>query len=614
MSSRAAVVGRGPAPARAVPSRSGQHTFAEMAAADAAMWLALDASLDTALTRAFNDEVSAVACAVAPFTAAEICAGVGDDVAGCEAANLVTAATAVLRLSISLRRAAAAAGIAALAADTFVEPERVTVTPVATREQLRLVIGYAAARTALSPLRAVAVPEDDDERSASRLTLDLSTRARAASVLSAAVKAGSVVPGDVVGGVPAVVVVDDGVVEGDIEGDVVVGDPVPSPALHPARRQTASATVPGVLRCIAETPRRFVGVGPGLIFASRSRPVREVHRSRAPMVAQSGTTVANLGICCEFWDFCSVQHLANYRFRRGCTPHRPPRSVPAERGRMKSRRAVGHFLSPVRATVLRRTGMAPSYLVVGTKRGGSTSIAHRISQHPEVAPCRSNKGTHYFDVNYGRGWAWYLSCFPAASSQHRTTGEASPYYMFHPLAPERIAQALPDVRLVVSLREPVARAWSHHQYETQQGFEDQPFAEAIALEESRLAGEEERLRREPTYESFAHRHHAYLRRGQYAEQLERLYQHFDPEQVLVLRSESMFSDPHGELGRVWAHLGLSPVTLDGLDRLKATHRPLDIDGSLARALEDHYRPWNDRLAQLPGVGFTWCDNTTQGDA
>jgi Sulfotransferase domain len=281
---------------------------------------------------------------------------------------------------------------------------------------------------------------------------------------------------------------------------------------------------------------------------------------------------------------------------------------------MQSRRALGQLLSPVRATVRRSKGMVPSYLVVGTKRGGSTSIAHWITEHPEVAPCRSNKGTHYFDVNYGRGWAWYLSRFPAPTSQRHTTGEASPYYMFHPLAPERIARAVPDVRLVVSLREPVARAWSHHQYETQQGFEDKPFPEAIALEETRLAGEEERLRREPAYESFAHRHHAYLRRGHYAEQLERLYQYFDPEQVLVLRSESMFTDPQGELDRVWAHLGLSPATLAGLDRLKATHRTLDIDEDLARALEDHYRPWNERLARLPGAGFSWSDNTIRGDA
>lgn len=272
---------------------------------------------------------------------------------------------------------------------------------------------------------------------------------------------------------------------------------------------------------------------------------------------------------------------------------------------------VGHLLAPVRSRIGSRRGMVPGYLIVGTKRGGSTSIAHWISQHPQVAPCRLTKGTHYFDVNFQRGWQWYLSSFDAPSNGVLITGEASPYYMFHPLAMERIAAALPDVRLIVSLREPVARAWSHHQYETQQGFEDRPFAEAIELESERVRGEEEKIRANPRYESYSHRHHTYLQRGHYAEQLERIHSLFSPEQVLVMRSESMFTDPRGELARVWSHLGLQPVHLDGLDRFKATHAPLDIPPALHERLTEYYRPWNERLEQLPGVGFTWNEQQTK---
>lgn len=278
---------------------------------------------------------------------------------------------------------------------------------------------------------------------------------------------------------------------------------------------------------------------------------------------------------------------------------------------MTTRRLAGQLLAPVRGRLRRRQRMLPGYLVVGTKRGGSSSIAKWISQHPDVAPCRTAKGTHYFDVNFQRGWDWYLSAFEPVSNRWKITGEASPYYMFHPLAPERIAAALPDVRLIVSLREPIARAWSHHQYETQQGFENRPFAEALDLEEDRLRGEEERLRADPRYESYAHRHHTYLRRGHYAEQLERLYQYFSPEQVLLLKSETMFTDPHGELKRVWDHLDLEPIHIDELNRLKATHAPLDVPPELHERLADHYRPWNERLQQLPGVDFTWNAQPTK---
>lgn len=593
--------------------REPQQTFPEIDTAVAAMSRDFAASPVTEATSALSDVVSAAACAVAAFTAAPISAAVGVAAAGCDDASFETAAAADCSAAICDRRAAAAAGTFAPAAVAFAAPHRVSVTPDATREQLRLVLGYAAARTSLSPLRADAVPVVDDALIASSVAFDFSTRDRAASVLSAAARAGSVVATGVAE-VDEVVELDGVVVvELDDVDDVVVGGELPSPEAHPARRQTASAVVTRVLCRMAGTPQ-VVGRAPRTSshlvrsLGGESRDTGDVWTNALPNMTKGSES--------------PVKSINPARRRQGATivstvdggAFGAPSAQRGERGRMNPRRAAGRVLSPLRAGLPHRKGMVPGYLVVGTKRGGSTSIAHYINQHPEVAPCRTSKGTHYFDVHHGRGWSWYLSCFPPARDGQRLTGEASPYYMFHPLAPERIARELPDVRLVVSLREPVARAWSHHQYETQQGYEDQPFAEALRLEDERLAGEEERLRRDPSYESFSHRHHAYLRRGHYAEQLERLYELFDPEQVLVLRSESMFTDPHGELDRVWAHLGLSPVTLDGLDRLKATHRPLDIDDDLARELDHHYRPWNDRLAQLPGVGFTWSDTTTRGDS
>jgi sulfotransferase family protein len=276
---------------------------------------------------------------------------------------------------------------------------------------------------------------------------------------------------------------------------------------------------------------------------------------------------------------------------------------------MGARRFGAAVLAPVRARLRREEPMVPGYLVVGTKRGGSTSIAHWITQHPEVAPCRATKGTHYFDVNFQRGWRWYLSAFEKASGDWRITGEASPYYMFHPLAPQRIAEALPDVRIIVSLREPVARAWSHHQYETQQGFENRPFQEAIDLEQQRLLGEEARMIRNPGYESYAHRHYTYLQRGHYAEQLRHLYRFFAPEQVLVLRSEAVFADPQEQLSRVWDHLGVDQISLSELGRLKATNSVPDIDPELRMRLTEYYRPWNDQLAELLGADFAWNDDT-----
>src|SRR6266545_7487286 len=91
------------------------------------------------------------------------------------------------------------------------------------------------------------------------------------------------------------------------------------------------------------------------------------------------------------------------------------------------------------ARLTSRPRLVPSFLVIGTKRGGSTSLYEYVIRHPRVAGCLLKKGSHYFDVNFGRGWTWFRASFPLAGGRRTIAGEASPYYMFHPLAPQRIA-------------------------------------------------------------------------------------------------------------------------------------------------------------------------------
>ena len=254
------------------------------------------------------------------------------------------------------------------------------------------------------------------------------------------------------------------------------------------------------------------------------------------------------------------------------------------------------------ARLTSRARLLPGFLVIGTKRGGSTSLYEYLIRHPEVAGCLLRKGSHYFDVNFSRGWSWYRSVFPLSRGRGRraVTGEASPYYMFHPLAPRRIAAALPEARLIAVLRDPVDRAWSHYQYELRRGSESLPFQEALELEPERLAGEAERMRAEPGYSSPAHRHFSYLARGRYAEQLERLYALVPPSRVLVLQSEALFADPAAELQRVWRFLGLEPYQLPEAPVFKAGGYDEAMPAPSRRWLEEHFAPQNQRLYRLPG--------------
>ena len=112
-----------------------------------------------------------------------------------------------------------------------------------------------------------------------------------------------------------------------------------------------------------------------------------------------------------------------------------------------------------------------------------------------------------------------------------------------------MAGHLPDVRVLAMLRDPVERAYSAYKHEVARGFETESFETAIELEDTRLEGEAERMVDDPGYRSFSHRHHGYLHRGQYAEQLARMRRSFPAERIHVIDSESFFEHPEETYSR-----------------------------------------------------------------
>jgi Sulfotransferase domain len=266
---------------------------------------------------------------------------------------------------------------------------------------------------------------------------------------------------------------------------------------------------------------------------------------------------------------------------------------------------VGHATSDLR--------MEPDFLIVGGQRCGTTSLFRYLAAHPAVVPPLFQKGIHFFDLHYGRGLRWYRGQFPVRSIADRrvapeapraVTGEASPYYVFHPLAPERIARDLPAVKLIVLLRDPVDRAFSAHKQETGRGFETEPFERALDLEESRLEGELERIHADPTYVSFSHQHHAYLARGRYAEQLERLFDHVGRGRVLVLESAVLSATPEPVWERVLGFLGLPPSRPPAFERHN-TRPSSPLSDRLQSRLEEYFAPHDAQLAALLGEVPTW---------
>jgi Sulfotransferase domain len=256
--------------------------------------------------------------------------------------------------------------------------------------------------------------------------------------------------------------------------------------------------------------------------------------------------------------------------------------------------------------------MTPSFLIVGAQRAGTTSMYKTLAQHPLVLPAVLHKGAHYFDTGYGHGPAWYRGHFPLLASARRAavdgqlpiTGESSPYYMFHPLAGQRIATDLPGVKLLVLLRDPVERAYSAHTHETARGFETEPFEKALELEPVRLAGEEAKLIADPAYQSHSHQHHAYITRGRYADQLRRLEKIFGRDRMHVVDSQRFFTEPAPVFAEVTDFLGIGPAA--GISYEKHNARPRSpMPDSLRTTLEDQLAESDAELTSWLGHTPTW---------
>ena len=257
----------------------------------------------------------------------------------------------------------------------------------------------------------------------------------------------------------------------------------------------------------------------------------------------------------------------------------------------------------------------PDLILVGVQRSGTTALFEALYRLPNVERPRRGKGSHYFSYNYWRGWEWYQSQFPterwARTVESRTgrplfTFDACPYYLFHPFAVERMAQALPDVKVMVMLRDPVRRAESHYHHSVSHGHEELSFTEALAREEERMVGEIERMEHDWSYWSHHHEHHSYLAKGLYVDQLERLFRHYDRDQVMVVASEEFYRDPDRILAEVTAWVGLDEVRLDRSDDRNG-HAYASMDPEMRQRLIELYREPNERLFRLLGRRFDWLD-------
>jgi hypothetical protein len=227
------------------------------------------------------------------------------------------------------------------------------------------------------------------------------------------------------------------------------------------------------------------------------------------------------------------------------------RSANRARDAVRSLRAGGRWLTA-------HDRPLPDFLIIGAQRCGTTSLYKNLVRHPDIVEpiCKERQ---FFTVSHTLGERWYRSHFPRLERGQQTF-EATPYYFFHPDAPARVQTMLPDAKIIVLLRDPVARAYSHYLHIRNLGIENLSFEEALDAEPWRLnAAERKGLHSRAG--RYLHSHFSYVARGMYASQLERWLTYLPATRLKAVKSETFYHNPQEVHAEVLEFLGLPTFAL-----------------------------------------------------
>jgi hypothetical protein len=240
------------------------------------------------------------------------------------------------------------------------------------------------------------------------------------------------------------------------------------------------------------------------------------------------------------------------------------------------------------------------FVVVGAQKAGTTALFDHLSDDPRLN-LSTVKETHFFDdesvdwaaPDYGPYHAHFDLARPGPM------GEATPIYIFWPDSLERLAAYNPGARLILMLRDPVKRAFSHWQMEYARGVETLPFAQAIREGRRRLDG---KAANHPDRRVFT-----YVERGFYGEQVAHLLTLFPRDQLLLLRADDLRRDPTRTLQRTYEFLGMDAPPGVVAPRDVHVARAMDYGSTLTEGdtayLDALYAADRDRLEVLTGERF-----------
>ena len=263
---------------------------------------------------------------------------------------------------------------------------------------------------------------------------------------------------------------------------------------------------------------------------------------------------------------------------------------------------------------LRLTGSIrtlPDFIVIGGTRSGGMTLTKYIQEHPSVYVSRN---VHFFEFIASNNVNWYKRHFPSyiykkkflrKNKQKLVVGESTGTYLFHPDIPKRIKNILPNVKLIVMLRNPVVSSYSKYNHYKNEGLELNSFEDAIKMEIKRidiLKQNNELKSNNPDFNNNVNFH--YLRHGHYAEKLKNWLKVFPRNQIHMVVNDEFNADLDKTVEETFSFLGLPNHKTKNRIKHSVGKYP-KLQESTKEFLIDYFKPHNEELYEILGRKLPW---------
>ena len=254
----------------------------------------------------------------------------------------------------------------------------------------------------------------------------------------------------------------------------------------------------------------------------------------------------------------------------------------------------------------------PDFIIIGESKCGTTSLYNYMIQHPAIKPALT-KEINFFNWSYDKPQNWYSAHFPTKLKKKFSknvfkksflTGEATPLYLFNSQVPKRMFETIPNVKIIVVLRNPVDRAYSHyHDLGVRLGEEKRTFDDAIRSELKIL---EEKNYVTTDYDgNFTDRLYQYVEKGIYFDHLKIWMDVYPLKQFLILKTEELEMNPSEILNSVFKFLSLPNYDKINFERKYNVTRYKPMNEQLRKILKEFFKPHNEKLYKFLKRDFEW---------